>query len=49
MTDDSLRLGVIGQVSRNVSDVRHAVEWYDTVLGLPHLYTFGDRGVHGFA
>jgi DNA-binding CsgD family transcriptional regulator/catechol 2,3-dioxygenase-like lactoylglutathione lyase family enzyme len=42
MTDDSLRLGVIGQVSRNVSDVRQAVKWYSTVLGLPHLYTFGD-------
>jgi catechol 2,3-dioxygenase-like lactoylglutathione lyase family enzyme len=42
MTDDSLCLGVIGQVSRHVSDVPRAVEWYGIVLGLPHLYTFGD-------
>lgn len=41
-TADGPRLGVIGQVSRQVSDVPRAVEWYGTVLGLPHLYTFGD-------
>ena len=37
-----LRLGAIGQIARHVSDVDRAVEWYGTVLGLPHLYTFGD-------
>lgn len=40
--DGEFRLGVIGQVSRNVSDVAAAVAWYGQVLGLPHLYTFGD-------
>jgi catechol 2,3-dioxygenase-like lactoylglutathione lyase family enzyme len=34
--------GVIGQVSRQVSDIPRAVDWYKNVLGLPHLYTFGD-------
>jgi catechol 2,3-dioxygenase-like lactoylglutathione lyase family enzyme/DNA-binding CsgD family transcriptional regulator len=35
-------LGAIGQVSRQVRDIRAAVAWYRDVLGLPHLYTFGD-------
>lgn len=42
MPDDDLRLGPIGQVGRHVSDLPRAVEWYGAVLGLPHLYTFGD-------
>jgi catechol 2,3-dioxygenase-like lactoylglutathione lyase family enzyme len=45
MTDTvetDLRLGEIGQISRVVSDIPRAVEWYGGVLGLPHLYTFGD-------
>jgi DNA-binding CsgD family transcriptional regulator/catechol 2,3-dioxygenase-like lactoylglutathione lyase family enzyme len=42
MSDDDLRLGPIGQISRHVSDLGVAVEWYGKVLGLPHLYTFGD-------
>jgi DNA-binding CsgD family transcriptional regulator/predicted enzyme related to lactoylglutathione lyase len=42
MSDDALRLGPIGQISRHVGDVGRAVQWYGTVLGLPHLYTFGD-------
>jgi DNA-binding CsgD family transcriptional regulator/catechol 2,3-dioxygenase-like lactoylglutathione lyase family enzyme len=42
MADDGLRLGPIGQISRHVSDVGVAVDWYGKVLGLPHLYTFGD-------
>ncbi|MQM27377.1 VOC family protein [Glycomyces albidus] len=37
-----LRLGAIGQISRGVSDIDRAVEWYGETLGLPHLYTFGD-------
>jgi len=35
-------LGRIGQISRHVSDIPRAVEWYKTALGLPHLFTFGD-------
>jgi DNA-binding CsgD family transcriptional regulator/catechol 2,3-dioxygenase-like lactoylglutathione lyase family enzyme len=45
MADDArteLRLGEIGQISRVVSDIGRAVDWYGGVLGLPHLYTFGD-------
>lgn len=36
------QLGPIGQISRPVSDIETAVKWYSEVLGLPHLYTFGD-------
>lgn len=42
MTEDSISLGSIGQIARHVSDVPRAVEWYSEVLGLPHLYTYGD-------
>ncbi|QNE18418.1 VOC family protein [Kribbella qitaiheensis] len=38
----AVKLGAIGQISRPVSDITAAVEWYRDVLGLPHLYTFGD-------
>jgi catechol 2,3-dioxygenase-like lactoylglutathione lyase family enzyme len=41
-TMDNLRLGPIGQIARPVSDVARAADWYGTVLGLPHLYTYGD-------
>lgn len=34
-------LGPIGQVSRTVSDVKVAEEFYGHLLGLKHLYTFG--------
>ena len=37
----TLALGPIGQVSRTVSDIGKAEEWYGKVLGLPHLFTFG--------
>jgi catechol 2,3-dioxygenase-like lactoylglutathione lyase family enzyme len=37
-----LRLGAIGQISRPVSDIQRAVDWYGDTLGLVHLYTFGD-------
>jgi len=36
------KLGRIAQVSRQVNDIAQAVEWYKNVLGLPHLYTYGD-------
>lgn len=38
----NLELGRLGQVSRQVTNIPQAVEWYGGVLGLPHLYTFGD-------
>lgn len=38
----ALQLGPIGQISRKVSDIEAAERWYGEVLGLPHLYTFGN-------
>jgi DNA-binding CsgD family transcriptional regulator/catechol 2,3-dioxygenase-like lactoylglutathione lyase family enzyme len=36
-----IRLGPIGQISRHVRDFDGTVAWYAEVLGLEHLYTFG--------
>jgi methylmalonyl-CoA/ethylmalonyl-CoA epimerase len=38
----TVQLGAIGQVARLVSDIGAATDFYGGVLGLPHLYTFGD-------
>jgi DNA-binding CsgD family transcriptional regulator/catechol 2,3-dioxygenase-like lactoylglutathione lyase family enzyme len=35
-------VGPIGQISRNVSNIQAAERWYRDVLGLKHLYTFGN-------
>ena len=35
-------LGAIGQISRSVGDIALSETWYRDVLGLRHLYTFGD-------
>jgi len=35
-------MGVLGQVSRKVRDIAAARVWYGEVLGLPHLYSFGE-------
>src|SRR5436190_22668091 len=35
-------LGPIGQISRHVNDIAAARSFYGDVLGLPHLYSFGD-------
>jgi DNA-binding CsgD family transcriptional regulator/catechol 2,3-dioxygenase-like lactoylglutathione lyase family enzyme len=35
-------LGPLAQISRAVRDVAEAEAWYRNVLGLKHLYTFGD-------
>ena len=38
----SSTIGAVGQISRMVRDIPRAVEWYCDVLGLPHLFTFGE-------
>ncbi len=42
MTTLQPTLGPIGQISRQVRDIPQAVAWYKDVLGLPHLFTYGD-------
>ena len=37
-----LTLGSIAQIARSVQDIKQAETWYKNVLGLPHLYTFGN-------
>ena len=39
---EPLQLGPLGQVARSVDDISAAQRWYGDVLGLTHLYTFGN-------
>lgn len=38
----SLTLGAISQISRTVRNIQEAKRWYGDVLGLKHLYSFGN-------
>lgn len=38
--NESLHLGPIGQISLEVDDVDRATEWYQSKLGMTHLYSF---------
>ena len=38
----AFQLGAIGQISRHVGDIARAETWYRDVLGLLHLFTFGN-------
>ena len=38
----AVQLGEIGQIGRSVADIAAAEAWYRDVLGLKHLYTFGN-------
>ncbi|MBS0422771.1 MAG: VOC family protein [Proteobacteria bacterium] len=38
----SLKLGTISQISRTVRNIQDAQSWYGEVLGLKHLYSFGN-------
>ena len=40
--DASVSLGTIGQIARTVNDIAAARTWYGDVLGLRHLYSFGN-------
>ena len=42
MTTTPARIGRIAQVSLNVRDVSRAERFYGGILGLPHVFTFGD-------
>lgn len=39
---EDLELGSIGQIARSVNDIAAAEAWYRDVLGLKHLYSFGN-------
>jgi len=40
--DEALHIGPVGQIARRVKDIAAARQWYGEVLGLAHLYSFGD-------
>lgn len=37
-----IAMGVLGQIARPVKDIEAARHWYGEVLGLTHLYSFGN-------
>ncbi|MEO5805846.1 VOC family protein [Devosia sp.] len=37
-----MQLSAIGQISRGVGDIAEAVTFFSDVVGLKHLYTFGE-------
>jgi catechol 2,3-dioxygenase-like lactoylglutathione lyase family enzyme len=39
----------VGQIARRVKDIDPARHWYCDVLGLPHLYFFGDMAFYDCA
>jgi len=40
--DEPVGIGRIGQIARTVRDIETARKWYGEVLGLRHLYSFGN-------
>lgn len=40
--DATVSLGAIGQIARTVTNIAAARAWYGDVLGLQHLYSFGN-------
>ena len=39
---ETMTFGPVGQIARGVKDIEAARKWYADVLGLTHLYSFGD-------
>lgn len=40
--EQEVELGALGQISRTVKDIEAARTWYGEVLGLKHMYSFGN-------
>ena len=40
--EEALKLGPLGQIARRVKNIGEARRWYGEILGLTHLYSFGD-------
>jgi len=40
--EEQMTFGPIGQIARGVRNIDEARKWYGEVLGLTHLYSFGD-------
>ncbi|HMB72904.1 MAG TPA: VOC family protein, partial [Gammaproteobacteria bacterium] len=41
-SNDAAKFLGVGQIARSVADIEAAQRWYRDVLGLEHLYTYGD-------
>lgn len=40
--NEPLQLGPLGQIARSVKNIKSAERFYREIVGLPHLYTFGN-------
>ena len=40
--DEAIKLGPLGQIAQREKNIGEARRWYGEVLGLAHLYSFGD-------
>jgi hypothetical protein len=38
----NIKLGALGQIARTVKDIAAARTWYAEVIGLTHMYSFGN-------
>ena len=47
--EKDLTLGPLAQIARTVKDIAAARHWYGEVLGLPHLYSFGNLAFYDCA
>ena len=47
--EKDLTLGPLAQIARTVKDIAAARHWYGDVLGLPHLYSFGNLAFYDCA
>jgi DNA-binding CsgD family transcriptional regulator/catechol 2,3-dioxygenase-like lactoylglutathione lyase family enzyme len=39
--DDSIKLGMLGQIARSVRDIKESETWYRDILRMPHLFSVG--------
>lgn len=39
---EATTIATIGQLSRSVRDIAQSEQWYRDIIGLPHLYTYGN-------
>jgi DNA-binding CsgD family transcriptional regulator len=44
-----LKISALAQIARTVQDIKQSEAWYKDILGVPHLYTFGNLAFFDFS